>query len=278
MSKAILKDSELWWSCCGNMGLETGNASRLTCAVSKVREHMPIIDPASPVRCPPDSRLSDQAIVQRLTPYLSPRRRRRIDASVRQRLISVTLVLEDPYDPHNGAAALRSAEAFGLLNVHIVTQAAFRFSRKVTQHAHKWLNIYVHRSIEDCAKFLRDAGFALWAAAPPALGTALAPMEVPIDRPIALLFGNEHRGLSRQAMERCDGCFHLPMHGLSESLNLSVSVAVALNPVVQMRRMALGRPGDLPPWAVTRLQAAYYVRSTRHAVSLLSAMVDGPER
>lgn len=193
--------------------------------------------------------------------------------------MSVTVVIERPYDPHNGAAVLRTAEALGLTHVHIIEgEEGFRFSRKVTISAHKWLDIYVHRDTPSCVAMLREAGFERWAALPPdvragkARGVLLQPgVGLQLHRPVALFLGNEHAGLSPEAVAGCDVRFSLAMQGFSESYNLSVSAALALQLVCAARRAQLGRPGDLPEAALGRLRAAYYARSTRHAVQVLMA-------
>jgi len=232
---------------------------------------------------PPHPALSAEAIVRCLRPHLRPRRRQRIERVLSQRLASVTVVLERPYDPHNGAAMLRSAEALGLLHVHVIQgDDGFSFSRKVTVSAHKWLDVHLHDSTAACLEGLSGAGFQLWAALPPQVGrpgelsrssrapcSSVAGVDVDASRPIALVFGNEHAGLGAEALALCPRRFHVPMFGFSESFNLSVSVALALAPVVAARRRVLGRAGDLPPSALSRLRAAYLARSTRHAVRLL---------
>lgn len=227
------------------------------------------------VRQPPDARLCPGAVVRWLTPLLSEHRRGRIERVVRRRLCSVTVVLEQLYDPHNGAAALRTAEALGLLHVHVVEGATpFRVSRKVSQSAHKWLDVRRHASVADCVAQLRAAGFVSWAAIPPDLGRARelprgAAVEVDATRPVALLVGNEHGGLSEEALAAADRRCSVPMDGFTESFNLSVAVALSLQQVVARRRRHLGRRGDLPPWAIDRLRAAYYGQSTPHAADVI---------
>jgi tRNA (guanosine-2'-O-)-methyltransferase len=233
---------------------------------------VPLRDPAAVALPPPHPRLTPEGVVSELGPYLEPRRRARIETVLHQRLVSVTVVLENLYDPHNGAAALRSCEALGLTHVHVVSGAGrFKFAHGVTQKADKWLDVYIHQSTAACIAWLQRAGFACWAAAPPAVGSSPEPVPVAVDRPVALIFGNEHEGLTGEALSLCDHRFHLPLYGFSESFNLSVSVALALREVVGRRRDLLGRPGDLPERALARLRAAYYARATSHAALLLHA-------
>jgi tRNA (guanosine-2'-O-)-methyltransferase len=92
---------------------------------------------------------------------------------------------------------------------------------------------------------------------------------VAVDGPVALVFGNEHAGLSAEAKGLCEQRFHVPMFGLSESLNISVAVALSLQDATSRRRRFLDSAGDLPDGAREQLRAAYYARSVRHAPEFL---------
>ena len=210
---------------------------------------MPLLPPFAAPPPAPHPALCPEAIVETLLPHLRPARVRRVDRVIAQRLASVTVVLERPYDPHNGAAVLRTAEALGLLDVHVIRgDDDFAFSRKVTVNAHKWLNVYIHDDTTSCLQGLRERGYRLWAALPPALGSIpVGPGEALVPRaPTALVFGNEHAGLTQRAIAGCDGRFHLPMYGFTESFNLSVSVALGIAPLVAARRRILGRSRRTP--------------------------------
>ena len=56
---------------------------------------------------------------------------------------------------------------------------------------------------------------------------------MPLEKPIALFFGTERRGLSQELINEADLLVHLPMYGFTESFNISVSVAIALNTLRQ---------------------------------------------
>ena len=133
--------------------------------------------------------------------------------------------------------------------------------------------MYLHDSIEAAIDCLQGWGFGVWAACPPPLGQPPAASSayevIDITKPTALLFGSECAGLSERAKRLADGSFQLPMYGFSESLNLSVSVALALRETVSRWRGRLGRAGDLPPTAQRRLIAAYLARSTDRAADLV---------
>jgi tRNA (guanosine-2'-O-)-methyltransferase len=156
------------------------------------------------------------------------------------------VVLDRLLDPHNTAAILRTAEALGLCAAHVVAhqEGDAVAHRRVTQDAHKWVDIEAHDSGAQAAGTLRSLGFEVWAG-------HLAPgarlyTEVPADRPVALLFGNEHEGPSADTLRACTGTFRIPMAGFTQSLNVSVAAGIALSHLTAARRRHLGTAGDLP--------------------------------
>ena len=88
--------------------------------------------------------------------------------------------------------------------------------------------------------------------------------DVPVNNPICLMIGNENRGLSTQAQDACDLTYRIPMHGMSESLNLSVSAAISLYDTTQRKRALLNNAHDLSPTQQLNLRAHYYLHSVNH--------------
>ena len=209
-----------------------------------------------------------------LAPFLSDARKARIDAVLAQRLAGLTVVIENLHDPHNGAAALRSVEGFGLSALHVVEQVErFKFSSKVSQGCEKWVDIRRHPDFATCARRLHDEGFALYAALPPG-GAAVDLDALDLAHPTALVFGNEHVGLTPEALAACDGAFTIPMQGFTASFNLSVSVALAVFACSRRRRAALGGRGDLDEAEIVRLRSRWYTLSV-DAAELILARVRG---
>jgi tRNA (guanosine-2'-O-)-methyltransferase len=207
-----------------------------------------------------------QLIIDALGPHLSDERRARIDGVAASRLAGLAVVLEELHDPHNGGAALRSCEAVGVLEVRVVG-SAFRFSERVTQGCDKWLNIARDETIDRCVAELKARSFRLYAAVPGA-ATALESLD-PL-APAAFLIGNERDGLSARARAACDVEFTIPMHGFSQSLNLSVATALCIYTHAQRRRAALGRSGDLEADELLALRADYYARDLRGAEAIVA--------
>jgi tRNA (guanosine-2'-O-)-methyltransferase len=181
------------------------------------------------------------------------------------RLESVTVVLDRLLDPHNTAAILRTAEGLGIARAHVVPHEAGDSvaHRRVTQDAHKWLDIERHPSGAAAAAMLRLAGYEVWAGhLDPG---ARLHTEVPADRPVALLFGNEHEGPAPETLAACTGMFRIPMAGFTQSLNVSVAAAIALAQLTSARRRSLGKPGDLPEESRVQLRDRFTLLAARLA-------------
>lgn len=195
----------------------------------------------------------------------TPERRARIQSVVDARLASVTVVLDRLIDPHNAAAILRTAEGLGLATAHLILHDAADAvaHRRVTQDAHKWLDFEQHESGAQAAARLRERGYQVWAGHLDASGSAVD--ELPADRPVALLFGNEHEGPTGETLRACSGTFRIPMSGFAQSLNVSVAAGIALASLTQRRRAHLGRPGDLPQEARVELRNRFTLLAARLA-------------
>jgi tRNA (guanosine-2'-O-)-methyltransferase len=208
------------------------------------------------------------AVCATLGPLLLDDRRARIDAAAEARLGGLRVVIENLHDPHNGAAVLRSAEAFGVQRVEVIESVEpFRFSSTVTQGCEKWLDVVRHKTLAAAVAGLRADGFAIYAAVPGASATV---EDLDFARPAALMIGNEHEGLTAEAMAAADVRFGIPMAGMTRSLNLSVATALITERGAQLRRRAIGRAGDLDPGAVLALRARFYAASVRGADVVLA--------
>ncbi len=211
------------------------------------------------------------AIVAALAPQTSDERAARIEAVLDARLCSMTVVVENLYDPHNGAACIRSVEAVGLTALHAIegTQP-FDYSRKVTIGCDKWVDVHRHPTFGACAAVLRGQGMKLYAAVP---GADQSLHDLDMAEPAALVFGNEHDGLTDEAIAGCDGTFSIPMSGFTESLNLSVSVAVTVHTLAARRRRQIGKRGDLSDQERARLRARWYALGIRGLEGIVARYV-----
>jgi len=195
----------------------------------------------------------DRAI-ELLAPYLTASRIDKIERTLAARTDHVVVAVESPSDPHNAAAIVRTAEALGVLGVHVVgVEGRALHKRATTQGAFRWVDTRHHEDLSGLVAYCRERGMRLVGAAMDG-PTPLPRMKV--DEPLCLLLGNEHRGLSPQARAACDDLFHIPMVGMSESLNLSVSAAIAMHDV-----LSRGARRPLPTQQQLPWRARYYARS-----------------
>jgi tRNA (guanosine-2'-O-)-methyltransferase len=168
------------------------------------------------------------------------RRQARVQDVLSRRQKSLTIVLEDVHDPHNASAVMRSCDGVGILDVHLVyvheEPPRKSFARTTSASAAKWVRLHYHQSIEACYAVLREQGFRIFATA---LGReSVGLYDVDFTQPTALVFGNEHRGVSRAAIDGADATLFIPMQGMVESLNISVACAVSLYEAMRQRIVA----------------------------------------
>jgi tRNA (guanosine-2'-O-)-methyltransferase len=203
-------------------------------------------------------RIGSERAVAKLGPLLTAERVERIERTLLGRLDSLHVAVELPRDPYNAAAVVRTAEALGALHVHVVHEREDALhARKTTQGSFNWLHTHHHGELSELLFSLRSRGVKLCGAL---MQGSHKLEELPVDGPLCLLFGNEGTGLSAEAVAACDLTFRIPMYGMSESLNLSVSAALSMHSVATRRRAWLGREGDLEGERLMRERARYYAR------------------
>jgi tRNA (guanosine-2'-O-)-methyltransferase len=179
--------------------------------------------------------------------------------------------MENIYDRGNISAAMRSAEAFGFCDFHIVEfkNKKFKEANRVTQGTDKWLNISRFDNPSDCAKSLKAKGFQIFATH---LEAAAPISEVDFSNPTAIVFGNEKAGVSAEMLDVVDGQVIIPMHGFAQSFNISVAAALSFYHAYQERVRRLGRSGDLSAEDKKRLLANYLVKTVMAPGKLLKRL------
>ena len=170
---------------------------------------------------------------------LSPRQQR-IRCVWSQRQSGIIVVLEDIHDPHNSAAIFRTCDAFGIQEVYLVFVEEKHYNpRKIgassSSSANKWLNFTRFDSTSACIDQLRQNDFTVVATTLSSASDSLFATDFTYDK-IALLFGNEHRGLSVEACNRSDKKIIIPMSGMTQSLNVSVTAAICIFETMRQRR------------------------------------------
>lgn len=165
----------------------------------------------------------------------SERRLTKIERVLRWRQLDLTVVMENIHDPHNVSAMLRTCDASGVMEVQLVySDEEFPdIGKKSSASAKKWVERKKFKGVSECYTKLKKDGFTVYATR---IGEeSKTPYQLDLTRKVALVFGNEHRGVSDEAAKLADGLVQIPMFGMIESLNVSVACAVLLYEAVRQR-------------------------------------------
>ncbi|MGL5960066.1 MAG: TrmH family RNA methyltransferase, partial [Bacteroidales bacterium] len=136
--------------------------------------------------------------------------------------------------PQNASAVLRSCEAFGVQNVHIIEHHnTFTLHKDIAMGTQKWLSLHKYKNPNACAtqeaiKHLRQQNYRIVATTPHNRSVSLEEFDVQKGK-FALLFGTEHTGLSDEALKLADEFLYIPTAGFVESLNISVCAAIIVH-------------------------------------------------
>jgi tRNA (guanosine-2'-O-)-methyltransferase len=208
-----------------------------------------------------DTRLPPERVVDLLQPHMTERRLRRIREVVAERTRTVVPVVEGLVNTGNVSAVMRSAEALGYQDVHVVKgdNERYKHSERTAGGAQRWLDVWRWEGAAQGAAHLREAGYRLVATH---LHADTVPIrELDFTEPTALIFGNEEAGVSDAMMDEVDAACEVPLPGFTESFNVSVAAAVALYHAQQDRLDRQGRHADLPDDQQRRLVARFCLRS-----------------
>ena len=180
---------------------------------------------------------------------LLPRRYERLKAVLNRRMADLTVLLEHVDKPHNLSAILRSCDAVGVLEAHVVSlPGRQRTFNSTAQGSQKWVPLQPHNSSEDAIGLLKQQGFRLY-------GTHLSADAVDyrscdFTGPTAFVLGAEKWGLGEAAIAQVDQAIVIPMQGMVQSLNVSVATATLLFEALRQRHEANLLPSQgegLPP-------------------------------
>ena len=175
----------------------------------------------------------DAAVQDKLEEFVSEKRLQRLESVLSTRTTSLTVVLDDVRNGHNISAVLRSADTFGLVDIHLVGKPPFDFSRGVSLGSERWMRLHHHHSPASAIQILKSTNFKLAALQSEEISArynkpSLSVCDLPFKERLALVFGNEHSGLSDEFLQAADYFAHIPMLGFAESLNVSVACAICL--------------------------------------------------
>lgn len=163
----------------------------------------------------------------------------KLRAVLEKRQPTLTVVAENINDPHNLSAMVRSCDAVGVFDICLVytgKQAFPKLGEKSSASAKKWVNMRKYDSIKKCYDELRVEGKKIYTTH--LAKESMSLFELDLVQPVALVFGNEHDGVSDEAAELADANFRIPQVGVIQSLNISVACAVTLYETFRQRQLA----------------------------------------
>lgn len=170
---------------------------------------------------------------------MTPERESRIRQVLDKRQDNLTVVLENVFDPHNISAVMRTCDAVGLQEIHVLNTRISphkKWGAKSSSSAADWLTIHTYTDSVPCFDGLRQKGYRILATH---LGGASHSLyDIDLTARIALVFGNEHSGVSEDILAYADGQFLIPQVGVIKSLNISVACAVCLYEAFRQKNAA----------------------------------------
>lgn len=170
---------------------------------------------------------------------MTPSRAEKIDQVLSKRQSGLTVVMENVHDPHNIYAVMRTCDAVGIQDIYVLNTElpkAGYFGIKSSSSANKWLTIHQFDDVQTCFEALRENYDLIYTTY---LGqTSKSVFEIDFTQKVALVFGNEHKGVSMEARNLADGNFIIPQVGMIPSLNISVACAVAIYEAFRQRKHA----------------------------------------
>ena len=167
----------------------------------------------------------------------SEKRTNKIISVIKSRQKSLHVVLENIHDPHNVSAIFRTCDSVGIGKVSLVYNLDEfpKIGKKSSASAYKWVEKEKYKNIKECLGSLKKKKFKIFVSS--ISDDSKSIYDLDLTQNVALVFGNEHRGVSSEAESLADEKFIIPMHGMVQSLNVSVAAAVVLYETLRQRRI-----------------------------------------
>ena len=170
---------------------------------------------------------------------MTPERKEKLISVLNKRQDDITIVLENVFDPHNISAVMRTCDAVGVQEIYILNTKIPRHKKwgfKSSSSAKKWLTVHQYENVSECFSSLRKRYSSILTTH--LSDDAVSLYQVDFTKSIALIFGNEHNGVSDEIRALADGNFVIPQAGIIQSLNISVACAVTLYEAYRQKNLA----------------------------------------
>lgn len=170
---------------------------------------------------------------------MTQEREERILQVLDKRQAGITVVLENVFDPHNISAVMRTCDAIGMQELYVLNTKIPRHKKwgaKSSSSAAQWLTIHQFTDAEACFAELRTKYDRI--VTTHLSSDAVSLYDIDLTQKVALVFGNEHAGVSEEIRQLSDGNFIIPQVGIIRSLNISVACAVSLYEAFRQKQAA----------------------------------------
>jgi tRNA (guanosine-2'-O-)-methyltransferase len=170
---------------------------------------------------------------------MTPERKERLLNVLHKRQPDITVVLENVFDPHNISAVMRTCDAIGVQDLYVLNNRIpphKKWGSKSSSSAHKWLTVHQFTDAAECLGQLKNNYSKVLTTHLSEESVSL--YDIDFTQPIALVFGNEHSGVSEEIRDKADGNFIIPQTGIIKSLNISVACAVTLYEAFRQKTLA----------------------------------------
>ena len=167
--------------------------------------------------------------------FITEERKQRFLEIISQRTNHFTVAMEDVFQMHNSSAVVRTCEVFGVQQAHSIEgRYGKRLDEKIAMGAQKWVDVFRYDDTQKCIDILREKGYQIVATTPHKDAYLLNDFD--ISKKSAFFFGTEKEGLSEKVLAQADTYLKIPMVGFTESLNISVAVAIVLQQLTDKLR------------------------------------------
>jgi tRNA (guanosine-2'-O-)-methyltransferase len=175
-----------------------------------------------------------------MEPIISENRLNKIKQVAGNRQKDFVVVLEDVYDPHNAAAIIRTCDGLGVQKVYFIFEEVDSYNPKKvgkvsSSSANKWVDFEIFKSTKRCLNKLKREGYEIYATILDEEAENLYKIDFLKSKKIAILVGSESMGLSQKAIQLSDRKIYMPMKGMVQSFNVSVTAAIFLSEIIRQR-------------------------------------------
>ncbi len=181
-------------------------------------------------------------IIHYLKEFVTAERYSLFNEVLNNRTRYVSLFIENVYQSHNASAIVRTAEALGIQNMTIFERKnSFSPNEEISMGAQKWMNIEKYNekqsSVKSVIEDYKEKVYRIIATALHENSISLNDLNIEKGK-MMFLFGTEKEGLTDEIKTHADEFVKIPMYGFTESFNVSVSVAITLNLIMNKLRQS----------------------------------------